>query len=204
LNTALPLDHVFARCGVQFRTASYEEIPQTKKLDKQMFSVAEQCGIDMPRVCRPGDRSVATKTIQPLLPMNGIPIFLGGNFEDGCNGTGLGITCTAACGIGDDFKRGDQTDSWLRRDGYVALGPRDFSYTLAHEVGHYLGLTHTNDSTTCGPTGPSPNLMRSAPNDATLEQAALSDSQCNRVRCVAERWLVEWGKRPRGTEYDCE
>jgi hypothetical protein len=76
------------------------------------------------------------------------------------------------------------------------------SSTLAHEFGHFLGLPHTGERFGCQLETETPNIMGSG-GQSVPWAARLSHDQCAEARCMAEKWLISWGRAEAGSDVDC-
>ena len=121
---------------------------------------------------------------------NGIHIYVGRNTNR------FGFNNTIISGL----TRGPSCTNNTNRDHAIALAwdtPNENGITLAHEIGHFLGLQHPDESyfyQTCGiellsiSDKVSGNLMISP----SAKKAKLTEKQIARARDMACRYLSEW------------
>jgi hypothetical protein len=187
-------DQVWTQCNIQFRVKSYTEVRQSQGFENQLTTTAEAC--DQDGMCRIGDKSRITRAMQPFLTQqDAMHIALGGDMGDDCDGEGkiFGVTCGPGC------------SGNIKNDHYMAvLLDGNTPSTLAHEFGHFLGLPHTNDVANCGLDREGrPNIMDQA-GQSIPWAAGLTRDQCSVARCVAEKWLIKWGRAEAGSDVDCQ
>jgi hypothetical protein len=189
------VDRVFAAAGIQFRVASIAILPQHDGLDSDLLNRTERerfradgCRLQPPPSTEP--RFYSHHRSRAELP--GIHLHVGGYIAPGELLThNLAVICDATgrlCSHGNI----------ILLDG--GRGPR-LPYTVAHELGHALGLSHVQARGPCGAALFSTaadlvgNLM-----DAVPEEGNLNSGQHERVRTVACQHLSTWGLRGRACD----
>lgn len=172
-------DSIWTQCDIQFHLESFEFISQQDNLEDTMRTTC-LCPFSGPGL---GPYLAAAD--------DGLPVYIGGRIAPG-GGLGcpfafdiLGLTCAAPAPCATSVPSVPTTFDSIIIDG------RFFPQALPHELGHFLGLGHTDGDGTCAPdaVGASGNLMGSGSSTGTL-----TPDQCARARCIAGRRLVAWGR----------
>ncbi|MCH9648436.1 MAG: hypothetical protein K0U98_09365 [Deltaproteobacteria bacterium] len=171
----LNVDEIWHQADIQFRLASYERI-ENAELENQIVS-------GNVRAFEPSSVHASRSDTA------GLHIYVGRN------GGNIGVGFARIQGQ----TRGPGCGNAVRANNAIAMawdtvgrGGGGPSRTLAHEIGHYLGLDHPDvDSTSCGSSlvedRTAANLMHSFANSPNL-----STGQIARARQVACLYLAQW------------
>jgi len=177
-------DGIWTQCDIQFHLESFEIIVQQNNLEDTLREDC-LCGFNGP-------------PLGPFLEAfdDAVPVYIGGRIApDGGTGCAVlgdifALTCAAPAPC-------LTTVGETNFDGIIIDG-RFFPQALPHELGHFLGLGHTDTGGTCAPdaVGTSGNLMGSFNSTGIL-----TPDQCAYARCITARRLAAWGRLP-STEAD--
>ena len=173
------VDTIWVQAKIQFYLASYDQIVNDE-LESQIFS-------DNQRIFLPTAVHLNNSRV------NGIHIYIGQNSHHiSPTGSGLGIKAGQTIGPG--------CSDAVNRSYAIALAwdqARSNPSALAHELGHYLGLSHVDEpySAECGSSllDPSDAVSSNLMNSFGSRSAKLSTGQIARAREMACRYLLEWG-----------
>lgn len=179
-----PPDAIWQDTGVQFRLESFETIRQTQGLERNLFTT-EEASQSFGGVCRSNTRLFGFHRSRQ--GERGIHIYVGSRIPPrGISGLST-VTPAGTCGpaIPSCPTRVDRNDFIV-----WAAGTRFSEFTLSHELGHYLGVSHPNDDFPCPRNSevPPPNLMFPA-----ADSRVLSDTQRTRARSLVCTYVRSWG-----------
>jgi len=175
-------DNPWHTCGIQFHLDEVEFIAQDQGLEQRLITETSPC-TDRPSPL--SDFFPSVGDIDDAFPA--VPVFVGGIIQPEILMSLSGLVCGPAdfC-----FLHGRTNDDYVALDGFTAFS--ESPWTLAHELGHFLGLGHEGGSACEGDLAAS-NLMRAGgPRPPSLETATLTTEQCERARCLAATWLRKW------------
>ncbi len=188
------LDLLWSQCNIQFSLVEYVAHFQGLELEQSLARDDECTPSGYEPFCNTAfhDGSRLSEymhgyTGETFWPSGvaGIPVLYGGEI---CASRGdvHGFTCVPdSCGArGSDFIA-------LPADDYFSTPSSDRRKTLAHEMGHYLGLKHPSETRCEGVLHDDDNLM--TPGSPIASQVLLTDSQCALARCVACERLAQFG-----------
>lgn len=180
--TVILPDSVWTQCDIQFRIRTVEHIDSEEGLDDTLMS-EDECSEDR---CNPS--GFPDIRLNPHVTLRsgdpGFHVYVGGDIGSACAVAG---TVAYTCGPGSPSCGTHPTS-----EDYVAITARglfDFPSVLAHEFGHMLGLQHTGESCAHGSV---PGSLMDAGGIQDLEDAGLSEEQCDWARCVALQWMQAW------------
>lgn len=183
-------DGIWMKAGIQFELASYNLVRQPDGLERTLVNAQEanpfcSMSLDSTRVGRYHESHAVAEP--------GVHIYVGGSIgQPLSNGNYPGATC-GSFRLCEDSARA--RDMILLNAQLAHTAP----FSLAHELGHYLGLHHSDQAVSCGRSllgeydAPSENLME--PSAAGL---ALSAAQISRARAQACDALSRWGRLASG------
>jgi hypothetical protein len=198
----VPPDATWEQAGIQLHRASYEVI-RSDGLDRWLLTDDELEGMnDRVRPCGPSRLKALYEGEHRGEP--GLHLYLGGQLGDeqplaanepvalgALARKNYGFACGPNCG-----RAASGTPNFIAIDaGNFPLAWDRMTNVLGHELGHYLGIAHTNETESCGAPlvesgTPTPNLMVRG---MGVAPAYLSNAQIERARDVACQWLSVWG-----------
>jgi hypothetical protein len=173
----LNVDEIFVDFGIQFKLASYDEIESgVDGIPDFAQDIFPPRGVGFP---------IRNFHNMRFASVPGIHIYLGGN-------------ATGQSWYGGTDGPSDTCEDTARTSSHITMAweeANDFpgSVSLAHEIGHLLGLGHSDNDFSCGGslTEPGvPNLMSPMPGATSL-----TDAQGERTRMMACKYMQIWGLR---------
>jgi hypothetical protein len=202
--SAVSPDSIWTQCNIQFRLVDF--VPVTNAVLASQLSNSCSCEMNINGIASP----VANRPIREHLvaaPDNVVNIFMGGTIAGtACVGDVNGVTCggSNAGSFGCPVTGTGQIDMRLLGGENFILLNQSFPFggtlprevTFAHELGHFLGLTHSPNGSgldQCLQPGVAEGDTTDVSNLLMLpggsSSPVLTPLQCVRSRCIAARWL---------------
>ncbi len=187
------VDPVWRQAKIQFKLASYEVIEQNDRLELDLYNATE-----VSYSCRFPQLTRLFRYHEDRMNTPGIHIYLGALIASQSLSIDdvPGFTCGAS---GTCRSSGNQADFI----GLSHLQATSLPLTLAHELGHYLGLDHPYSDFSCGAhlfeesDSKEENLMNPVPTHINL-----TERQIVRARELACAHLRRWGITSAGCSSD--
>lgn len=136
-----PPDRLWDDAEIQFRLASYETVPQRDGLEERLINNDEASG-GFGGACRPDTRLARYHSERKEVP--GIHVYFGGSIDSNMLGAHL---AGGACGAHSACRTTVDDEDFILIDGRQSFRVPN---TLAHELGHFLGLEHSTINRSCG------------------------------------------------------
>lgn len=195
LRGAVDVDEVFSQCDIQFRLEAHEDIQQ----QELARTLTRSCVCERNGIWGMNNEPLASYVNAIPNPETAIEVFVGGSFPDGggCASDFRAATCGSSnAGLGGSCPK--LHEQLFHQRNFVLLRADAVSTdrnVLAHEFGHFLGLTHIpNDgNSTCldpDDTAGVDDFLMTIGAVGTV----ITPSQCARMRCIAAHWLERFGR----------